>query len=107
MEESGRQRTLLEDVPPVAGPAATPPAPAPPRGATAQRRVAPATWGVVAALVAIGAAWFGWARLTALPGGERAWGPMDSILAAAAARQAGQPAPPFMLADPDGRTVAL
>jgi peroxiredoxin len=106
MRESSPRHEAREGV--AASVPAPPPAPsAPPVEATARRRVAPTTWGVVAALVAIGAAWFVWARLTAPPGGGRAWGAMDSILAAAVARQAGQPAPPFVLADPSGRTVAL
>jgi cytochrome c biogenesis protein CcmG/thiol:disulfide interchange protein DsbE len=71
-----------------------------------RRRIAPATWAVVLALIAVGAAWLVWARLTATPSGP-GWGPLDSILRANAAAQVGKPAPAFTLPDPNGVTYTL
>ena len=71
------------------------------------RRVDPATWAVLAALVGLAAAWLVWARVNGAPGGGFGWGPLDSILAASMDRQIAQPAPPFTLADPSGTTVSL
>jgi len=87
----------------VAPPSADRPAVAGHRGL---RRVDFATATVVSALVALGAAWLVWARLTASPDGV-SWGPLDSILRARASRFVSQPAPAFILADPSGYAVSL
>jgi peroxiredoxin len=89
------------EAPPGAESASALDAPAP------RRRVDPATVAVVLALVLVGAAWLVWARLTGPLDSGRSWGPLDSILAASADRQRGQPAPPFALPDLHGRVVSL
>ncbi len=75
--------------------------------APARRRVDPASLAVLAAIVAVWGAWLVWSRLNAAPGAGFGWGPLDSILAASADRQRGQPAPRFSLLDPDGVRYTL
>ncbi|HLH21708.1 MAG TPA: TlpA disulfide reductase family protein [Chloroflexota bacterium] len=104
---AGHQRDLSEppadELPPSGDPTA---APASPVAVPPWRRIAPATWAVVLALSAVGAAWIVWARLTAGPA-ETGWGSLDSVLRASAAAQIGKPAPSFTLSDPNGVTYSL
>jgi cytochrome c biogenesis protein CcmG, thiol:disulfide interchange protein DsbE len=71
------------------------------------RRVDRGTLGVLAALALVGAGWLIWSRLTGSPSTGSGWGPLDSVLAASAARQIGKPAPAFALVDPSGVAYSL
>jgi peroxiredoxin len=63
---------------------------------------------VGAALLAVWGAWTIWARVNAAPAaGGFGFGPMDSILAAAADSQRNKAAPPFTLPDPNGVIYSL
>jgi peroxiredoxin len=90
--------------------AVSPPEARPPGAGEPRRRPRfdPATVAVLAALVAVWGAWTIWARVNAAPGGGGfGFGPLDTIVAASADRQRDKPAPPFVLADPNGITYAL
>jgi cytochrome c biogenesis protein CcmG, thiol:disulfide interchange protein DsbE len=71
------------------------------------RRVDRSTLGVLAALALVAAGWLIWSRLTGSPSSGSGWGPLDSVLAASAARQIGKPAPAFTLVDPSGVPYSL